>query len=138
MPQPQTVILPLIDDDMTIKAVFGRLREMRCGGFVLSDPKGSRVVTASALRLIQKAGNFDEDTRIAALRDRIIPTWTEPEGFWNRWRGVVNVGGISVARSFAEGPQEGYAILEMDRKNQLATVLANDPRQLEELQTPPD
>jgi hypothetical protein len=52
-------------------------------------------------------------------------------------RGRVTVGGVSVPRALAEQPQEGYAILEMDRKNQLATVLVTDPRQLEELQTPP-
>jgi hypothetical protein len=137
MPQPLTVILPLIDDDMTIEAVFERLRDMKRGGFVLSDPKGSRVVTASALRLTQQAGNFDGDTRIAAFRERIIPIWTEPQRFWDQVRGRVTVGGISVPRALAQGPQEGYAILEMDRNNQLATVLANDPRQLEELQTPP-
>jgi hypothetical protein len=138
MPQPPTVILPLIDDDMTIDAVFERLRDKKRGGFVLSDPKGSRVVTASTLRLTQQAGNFNGDTRIAALRDRIIPTWTEPEKLWDRWRGFVKVGDISVPRALAEGPQEGYSVLEVDRRNQLATVMANDPRQLEELQTPPD
>jgi hypothetical protein len=138
MPPTQSVILPLIDDDMTIDAVFERLRKMKRGGFVLSDPKGSRVVTALTLRLTQQAGDFDGDRRIAALRDRIIPTWTEPKRFWDQVRGRVTVGGISVPRALAEGPQEGYSVLEVDRRNQLATVLVNDPRQLEELQTPPD
>jgi hypothetical protein len=141
MPQLPTVTLPVIDDDMTIDAVRAQLRDTRRGGFVLGDPKGSRVVTASALGLIQKAGAFAGDTKIAVLRDRIIPTWTEPQSFWDRMRGRVTgrvtVGGVSVSRALAERPQEGYAILEMDRKNQLATVLADDPRQLEELQTPP-
>jgi hypothetical protein len=134
---PQTVTLPLIDDDMTIDAVFKLLRDMKRGGFVLGDPKGSRIVTASALGLIQKAGVFDGSKKIADLRERIIPTWTEPQNFWDRVRGRVTVGGISVPRALAEQPQQGYAILEMDRKNQLATVLVTDPRQLEELQTPP-
>jgi hypothetical protein len=134
---PKTVTLPLINDEMTIEAVFERLRDMKCGGFVLGDPKGSRVVTASALGLIQKAGDFNATTKIADLRERIFPTWTEPQGLWDRVRGRVSVGGVSVPRELAERPQEGYAILEIDRKNQLATVLANDPRQLEELLTPP-
>jgi hypothetical protein len=133
----QTVTLPVIDADETIDAVLARLRELKCGGFVLGDPKGSRVVTAEALRLIQKAGDFDGNTKIADLRHRIVPNWTEPEGFWDRMRGRVSVGGVSVPRSLAERPQEGYAILDMDRKAQVATVLATDPRQLEELQTPP-
>ena len=59
------------------------------------------------------------------------PTWTEPQSFSDRVRGRVTVGGVSVPRSLAEQPQEGYAILEMDRTNQLATVLVTDPRQLE-------
>ena len=42
---------------------------MKCGGFVFGDPKGSRVVTASALELIQKAGAFDGNTKIAKLRE---------------------------------------------------------------------
>jgi hypothetical protein len=139
--QTPTVTLPLIDDDMTIEAVFARMRDMKRGGFVLGDPKGSRVVTASALGLTRKAGNFPDNTKIAVLRDRIIPTWTEPQSFWDRMLGRVSgrvtVGGVSVPRALAERPQEGYAILEMDRKNQVATVLPNDPRQLEELETPP-
>jgi hypothetical protein len=135
---PQTVTLPLIDDDMTIEEVFQRLRDMKRGGFVLGDLKGSRVVTASALSLIQKAGDFVGGTKIADLRERIILTWTEPQSIWDRVRGRVTVGGMSVPRALAEQPQEGYSILDMDRRNQLATVLANDPRQLEELQTPPD
>jgi hypothetical protein len=137
-----TVTLPLIDDDMTIEAVFKQLREMARGGFVLNDPKGSRVVTASALGLIQKAGGFNNIDKIADLRERIIPTWNEPENFWDRVRGrvtgSVTVGGVSVPRGLAERPQEGYTILEMDHKNRLATVLVNDVRQLAELQTPPD
>jgi hypothetical protein len=138
MPQLLTVILPLIDADMTIEDVFKRLRIMKRGGFVLGDPKGSRVVTASALGLIQRTGGFAGSTKIANLRERIIPTWTEPQGWWDRVRGRVTVGGnISIPRELAERPQEGYAILEVDRSNQSATVLVNDPRQLEELQTPP-
>jgi len=135
---PQTVTLPLVDDDMTIAEILTRLRAMERGGFVLGDPKGSRVVTASALNLVQQAGSFADNTKIADLRERIIPTWTEPENLWDRVRGRVIVGGVAVPRSLAERPQEGYAILEMDRKNQLATVLANDPLQLAELQKPPD
>jgi hypothetical protein len=136
----QTVTLPVIDDDMTIEAVLARLHKMQRGGFVLGDPKGNRVVTASALGLTQKAGNYPDDTKIAQLRERIIPTWVEPQGLqglWDRIRGRVTVGGVSVPRALVERPPEGYTILEMDRKNQLATVLANDPRQLEELQAPP-
>jgi hypothetical protein len=134
---PQTVTLPLIDDDKTIEGVVERLRDMKRGGFVLADPRGSRVVTASALELIKKTGDFDDNTKIGDLRDRIILTWTEPQSIWDRVRGRVNVGGMSVPRALAVLPQEGYTILEMDRTNKLATVLANDPRQLEELQAPP-
>jgi hypothetical protein len=138
----QTVTLPVIDDDMTIDDVLERLKQQNVGGFVLGDPKGSRVVTVSALGLTRKAGNFAGTTKIAELRHMIIPTWTEPawtdaRGLLDRLRGRVTVGGVSVPRALAEQPQEGYAILEMDRKNQSAKVLANDPRQLEELQTPP-
>ena len=50
--------LPLIDDNTTIEAVFVRLRDMKRGGFVLDDPKGSPVVTTSALGLTQRAGHF--------------------------------------------------------------------------------
>jgi len=135
--QLQTVNLPLIHDGMTIKAVLDDLRRKKRGGFVLGDPRGSRVVTASALSLIQKAGNFPDETKIAAVRDRIFLTWTEPKRFWDRVRGRVTVGGMSVPRELAELPQEGYTILKMDRKNHVATVLADDPRQLEELQAPP-
>jgi hypothetical protein len=134
---PKTVQLPLIDDDMTIKAVFEFLREKKRGGFVLRDPKGSRVVTASALGLIQRAEKFDDGTKMADLRARIFPTLSEQESLWDRVRGRVTVGGVSVPKELAERQQEGYAILEMDRKNKSATVLAEDPRQLEELLTPP-
>jgi hypothetical protein len=138
---PQTVILPVIDGDKTIDDVLALLKDWNVGGFVLGDPKGGRVVTASALGLTQRAGSFSGTTKIADLRDKIIPTWTEPawepRGFWDKVRGRVTVGGVSVPRELAEQPQESYAILEMDQKGQSATVLANDLRQLEELQTPP-
>ena len=45
--QTPTVTLPLIDDNTTIEAMFVRLRDMKRGGFVLDDPKGSPVVTTS-------------------------------------------------------------------------------------------
>jgi hypothetical protein len=133
-----TVTLPLIDDDMTIKAVFERLRQKQRGGFVLGDPNGGRVVTAAALEDVQRAGAFDDSKKIADLRERIIPTWDEPKGFLGRLSRRVKVGGVSVPRELAERPQEGYAILDMDQKTQSATVLANDSLQLEELLTPPD
>ena len=133
-----TVDLPLIDDNMTIEAVFERLREKKRGGFVLDDPKGGRVVTASSLSDIQKAGAFGDDKKIADLREKIIPTWDEPKGFLGKLSGRVRVGGVSVSRELAERPQEGYAILDMDQETQSATVLASDPRQLKELLTPPD
>ena len=133
-----TVTLPLIRDDMTIKAVLDRMRNMKVGGFVLGDPKGSRVVTASALGLIQKAGGFGDDNKIADLRGRIVPTLDKQPGLWDWVSGQVKVGGVSVPRALAERPQEGYAILDTDQKTELATVLANDPRQLQELLTPPN
>ena len=103
----QTVTLPLVDDEMTIDDVFKRLRDEKRGGFVLGDPKGSRVVTASALRLIQQDGGFGGDTKIRALRERIFPTWTEAQGWWDKVRGRVKIGDISVPRSLAERPPEG-------------------------------
>jgi|GEM_PF-3087771 len=132
------VIDPVIDKDVTIDDVRARMKDRKRGGFVLGDPKGSRIVTVSALDLTKQAGDFKGSTKISELRDRIIPTWHEPQGFWDRLRGRVTVGGVSVSRALAEQPQEGYAILEMDPENQSATVLANDPLQLMELQTPPD